>query len=403
MINFDLDFFFNQKKLNFNNDILYKENLKKTIIAGNQLIEEFKIGKNEILKTFTSKYQKNIRNLKEEFFFNKKKKIVIGLGGSSSGAKALSYYLEDNIIFFDNLDYNYLNNFLENNSIQDFVIFVVSKSGDTYETLAILNLIINHSQKIKYFDIFKNIIVITEDKKSFLKDFTETNKIRFVKHNPKIGGRFSVISETGLLPFIDLPIEVENITEKYLNLLNDYEDDKSPIKNSAIILTCMKKFELNMYFNLLYNYKLKHFSYWFHQLHAESLGKNCQGLTPATSICPKDHHSMMQLYLDGPNDKFFNIFSPQDERFFDSFGSYGFKNIEKYSPNELLNRQFKSVIEVFSEKKIPHRVINISDHKNPNNLIELFSYFLLETIVLGHALGINSYDQPAVKLIKDKI
>ncbi len=123
-------------------------------------------------------------------------------------------------------------------------------------------------------NIFKNIIVITEDKKSFLKDFTETNKIRFVKHNPKIGGRFSVLSETGLLPFIDLPIKVENITEKYLNLLNDYEDNKSPIKNSAIILTCMKKFELKIYCNLLYNYKLKHFSYWFHQLHAESLGKN---------------------------------------------------------------------------------------------------------------------------------
>jgi len=153
----------------------------------------------------------------------------------------------------------------------------------------------------------------------------------------------------------------------------------------------------------LYNYKLKHFSYWLHQLHAESLGKNKAGLTPFTSICPKDHHSMMQLYLDGPNDKFFNIFSPQDENYFDKFDSLGFENIEKYTPRELLNKQFSSVVDVFQEKNIPCRVINISDHSNPANIIELFSYFLIETIILGNLSGLNPYDQPAVQLIKNKI
>jgi len=153
----------------------------------------------------------------------------------------------------------------------------------------------------------------------------------------------------------------------------------------------------------LYNYRLKHFSYWFHQLHAESLGKEGKGMTPVTSICPKDHHSMMQLYLDGPRDKFFNIFSPPDEVYYESFVKQNFVSIESYSPSALLDKQFKSVINVFYDKKIPHRVINISNHKDPLNLIELFSYFILETILLGKMIGIDPYNQPAVQLIKEKI
>ena len=158
-----------------------------------------------------------------------------------------------------------------------------------------------------------------------------------------------------------------------------------------------------MYCNLIYNYRLKHFSYWFHQLHAESLGKNENGMTPITSICPKDHHSMMQLFLDGPKDKLFNIFSPPDENYYEEFINLGFRNIENFTPLNLLKKQFNSVVKTFFEKNIPHRVINISDHKNPINLIELFSYFILETILLGYMMNINPYDQPAVQLIKDKI
>jgi len=100
---------------------------------------------------------------------------------------------------------------------------------------------------------------------------------------------------------------------------------------------------------------------------------------------------------------FFNIFSPQDENYFDKFDSLGFENIEKYTPRELLNKQFSSVVDVFHEKNIPCRVINISDHTDPGNIIELFSYFLIETIILGNLLGLNPYDQPAVQLIKNKI
>ncbi len=402
MINFDLSFFF-KEGINIQKSDIYKKNLEKASSIGKSLINDYHLGKNEILKTFTKEYQNQIRNLRANINFGTKMKVIIGLGGSSSGAKAISHYISDNIIYFDNLDYSYIDQFLKKNSVKNCIFFLISKSGDTFETLAITNLIISYAIKIGYHDIYKSIIAVTENKNSLLKKFIDRNNIKFIEHNSRIGGRFSILSETGLLPFLDLKIKVEDSSEKYLNLLNDTENNSSPIKNAAIIFTCIEKYNLNIYCNLLYNYKLKHFSYWFHQLHAETLGKNKKGLTPITSICPKDHHSMMQLYLDGPKDKFFNIFSPQDEVFFDRFGKLGFSNIEKYSPQELLVEQFKSVVNVFNVKDIPCRIINISDHKNPQNILELFSYFLLETLVLAQMSKVNPYDQPSVELIKKNI
>ena len=404
MININNNFFFNKKGFDFNNSIDFKKNLDIVKKKSDLLCEEFNQKKNQILQSFSSDYQIKVRSIKKSIDNQNKKKIVIGLGGSSSGAKALSFFIRDEIIYFDNLDFEYLKNFFKRQNIKDYIFFIISKSGDTFETLAMLNLLVLESKKIKNFNIFDNMVVITEDKESILKSFTNTNKIKFVEHNPNIGGRFSILSETGILPFLGKEeIFVEEVSEKFISLLNNTDEDLSPTKNVAIILTCLKKIKLNIYCNLLYNYRLKHFSYWHHQLHAESLGKSGLGMTPITSICPKDHHSMMQLYLDGPKDKFFNIFSPPDENFYSKFEKLNFYNIENYSPRNLLEKQFKSVIDVFCEKKIPHRVFQINDHKNPMNLIELFSYFLLETILLGLAMNINPYDQPAVQLIKDKI
>ena len=402
MISFDNSFFFDEKLSNFYSDDTFKQNLKLSHLKSEELKNEFKNNDNEILQSFTRKYQEGIRKIKKNIKIDNKKKIIIGLGGSSSGAKAMSFFLNDEIVYFDNLDIEYFLNFFNQNKIQDYVFFIISKSGDTFETLALLDLLIQEGHKLQNYNIFDSMIIVTENKNSLLKEFANKNKIQFVEHNPDIGGRFSILSETGMLPFIDLDIKVEDGSEKYLTLLGE-ESDTSPTLNAAIISTCIEKFNLSMYCNLIYNYRLKHFSYWFHQLHAESLGKNGKGLTPLTSICPKDHHSMMQLYLDGPKNKIFNIFSPADEKHYNNFKIDEFNNIKNYSPSGLLNKQCTSVIEVFREQGIPHRIIKLIDHKNPLNLIELFAYFLLETILLGKILNINPYGQPSVQLIKEKI
>ena len=402
MINFDISFFFNKKGIDFDNNNTFKKNLNIAQKKSDELLSEFSSGKNEILKSFTKQYQKKIRNLELNLELKGKKKAVIGIGGSTSGAKALSFFIKNDISYFDNLDLEFFKNFFIKNNIKDYIFFVISKSGDTFETLALLNLLIIESKKFKDYNIFDSMVVITEKKESILKSFSVKKNIKMVEHNPDIGGRFSVLSETGMLPFVELNLNIEDGSEKFVNLLNK-DSDLSPTKNAAIILTCINEMKLNIYCNLIYNYRLKHFSYWFHQLHGESLGKSNNALTPTTSICPKDHHSMMQLYLGGPKNKFFNIFSPPDNNIYDNFSDEGFYNIENFTPNELLKTQYQSVVSVFTEKEIPHRKIEITDHQNPLNIIELFSYFILETILLGKMTNINPYGQPEVQLLKDKV
>ena len=402
MINFDNSFFFKKNKFNFNQNKSFKKNLGLAEKKSEEILKEFSSGDNQILQSFTQEYQKKIRNLKQDLKPKGKKKAVIGIGGSSSGAKALSFFLNDDISYFDNLDLEYFKNFFSKNSVSDYIFFIISKSGDTFETLALLNLLIIESKKIKNYNIFESMVIITENKESILKSFSIKKNIKIVEHNPDIGGRFSILSETGMLPFVDLNLNIEDGSEKFINLLNK-DTDLSPTKNAAIILTCIHEMKLSIYCNLLYNYRLKHFSYWFHQLHGESLGKSSNALTPTTSICPKDHHSMMQLYLGGPKNKFFNIFSPQESNIYDNFSDEGFYNIENFTPYELLKIQYQSVISVFTEKEIPHRKIEITDHQNPLNIIELFSYFIMETILLGKMMNINPYGQPEVQLLKDKV
>ena len=402
MINFDNSFFFLKNKFNFNQNKSFKKNLDLAEKKSEEILKEFSSGDNQILQSFTKEYQKKIRNFKQDLKPKGKKKAVIGIGGSSSGAKALSFFLKDDISYFDNLDLEYFKNFFLKNSVSDYIFFIISKSGDTFETLALLNLLIIESKKIKNYNIFDSMVIITENKESILKSFSIKKNIKIVEHNPDIGGRFSILSETGMLPFVDLNLNIEDGSEKFINLLNK-DTDLSPTKNAAIILTCIHEMKLSIYCNLLYNYRLKHFSYWFHQLHGESLGKSINALTPTTSICPKDHHSMMQLYLGGPKNKFFNIFSPQESNIYTNFSDEGFYNIENFTPYELLKIQYQSVISVFTEKEIPHRKIEITDHQNPLNMIELFSYFIMETILLGKMMNINPYGQPEVQLLKDKV
>ncbi|MEK9680776.1 MAG: hypothetical protein VW172_02830, partial [Pelagibacteraceae bacterium] len=182
MISFDNGFFFSKNGLDFKNNGKYNKNLDLSKIKAAEILKDFSEGKNQILQSFTSKYQKTIRELNETVKFKDKKKVIIGIGGSSSGAKALSFFLNDKTIYFDNLDYEYFKNFFLKNNIKDYIFFVVSKSGDTFETLALLNLLVSESKKFNDYNIFESMVVITENKESILINFLKKNKIHLIQH-----------------------------------------------------------------------------------------------------------------------------------------------------------------------------------------------------------------------------
>tara|TARA_B100002052_G_scaffold53013_1_gene46132 strand:- start:314 stop:1519 length:1206 start_codon:yes stop_codon:yes gene_type:complete len=377
--------------------IHYDNNLKTCKNIGAKIKEEINSNQNEIFNSLTQAYQSKIFSLKNQLD-KSKKKLIIGIGGSTAGLKSFTEYTDQNYLFIDNLNYSKINELLSKKDILDYSIYLISKSGNTFETLAALNLLYQHAKKINSLEkLFSKMTCITEESDNNLYNFAKKNNVRLIIHNKKIGGRYSFFSETGILPSNLSETDVAT-TCKFDDFLG--EDFNSAIVNSAIIMTVTKTKMIKKNINLFYDEKLSFFGDWFNQLHAESLGKNNEGLTPLYSICPRDHHSMAQLYLDGPKDNYFTIFPPAENKYFSKFDKLNFTNIENQTPQELINSQYNAIQKVFIEKNIPFRTITIGNNKL--NILQLFLYYFLETIILGEAQNINPYDQPAVEEIKIK-
>ena len=314
------------------------------------------------------------------------------MGGSILGAEAIYNFLRDKVkkkfLFINDLDVSIMNKKKEKYSN-----LIVSKSGETIETIVNLNILTNKSDK----NLF-----ITENRKSYLYEMAEKLKAEVIHHNNFIGGRYSVLSETGMLP-----AELMGLNSKKFRQLNTLINNRkylnSLVANVESILFFVKKKKYNSII-LNYDKKSEGLFYWYQQLVAESLGKNKKGLLPIVSNMPKDNHSVMQLYLDGFNNNFFTFFYV-NEKNSSKIISNTILSKKKYLKNKKLTdiifAQKKATENVFTKKKIPFRSFEISK-RDEKTLGELFCFFILETILLGKSMKINPFNQPAVELIKDE-
>ena len=242
----------------------------------------------------------NINDFKK---FRKFKNIaIVGMGGSILGTNAihdfLKYKIKKKVTFFDNLEIEKINKFKKENNKKNYLFIIISKSGNTIET-------ISNTYFFKSFLKSKNTIILTENKNSFLRNLAKEKKFNFLEHKKFIGGRYSVLSEVGMLPAYLMGFKVENFKKN----LGKFIYNKKIILSSAKLINKLKikNAKILVFFN--YVPELNNFLYWSQQLFAESLGKNKKGFIPVISNAPKDHHSLLQLYLDGPKDKVFYIVS----------------------------------------------------------------------------------------------
>jgi len=366
--NFNISKF--KKIKNFKNEKWFK---KIKLFESLKLNYEYNYTKNQIKKI---KKNKNFR--------------LIGMGGSTLGAESIYQFLNHKIkkkfIFINNLNPK-LNNYEKKINAANIII---SKSGDTLETIVNSNGLINGS---------KNIF-ITENKESYLRNLANDLKAEIVEHKNYIGGRYSVLSEVGMLP-----AEIMGLNEKKFKRLNYLINNKNflneLIKNVSAILKFVKEKKFNSII-LNYDNKSENLFKWYQQLVAESLGKKSKGILPVISTMPSDNHSLLQLYLDGPKNNFFTFFSTQDAKS-DKINNKFLQNTHNY----LRNKSFSKIIyaqksateKVFYKKKLPFRSFEVK-RRNEEVLGELFCFFILETILLGRALKVNPFDQPSVELIK---
>ena len=373
------------KNINFKNFRTKKNSTKIRKDLDNILIEN-----NQIVKSLSPSY-KNSYNKKTTSKFKKYSRIrVIGMGGSILGVESIYEFLKHKI----------KKNFYFNNNLQskikysvkkNYANLIISKSGNTLETIANSNVIIKKKDK----NIF-----ITENRKSYLHLLANKLKAEIVHHNNFIGGRYSVLSEVGMLPAELMGLNVTKF-KQLNNLIKNKKFINALIANVNNTLLFVKQKKFN---SIILNYdgSSDNLFKWYQQLIAESLGKKGKGILPIISSMPKDNHSVMQLYLDGPKNNFFTFFHVKEKKtnkinnsaVLPSHSYLRNKNLEK-----IISAQKIATERVFLNRNMPFRSFEITN-RDEKTLGELFCFFILETILLGRALNVNPYDQPSVELIK---
>ncbi len=365
------------------------------MMSANQIIKELSKKKNNIFKTFF--INSNDRSKFEKFknFKNFKTVIIIGMGGSILASKAIYHFLKHKIkkkfIFIDNLDENFLLEIKKKNNLSKCLFLIISKSGNTNETIVNLNF-------FKPFLKKKNTIILSENKNNFFRNFANNMGFTFVKHDPLIGGRYSVFSEVGMLPVYLMGLNPENFKKDLTRLINNKKFLSNSLKE--IKRLNLKNSRILIFFN--YVPELENFLMWSQQLLAESLGKKKKGFVPMVSNAPKDHHSLLQLYLDGPKDKIFYVLSSKKSHGIKNNADFLKKNMQhlnKKKFSEIKLGQKNAFIKVLKGKKIPFREIFIEE-LNEKTIGKLFFLLIFETIAIGKMMNVNVYDQPAVEEVK---
>jgi glucose-6-phosphate isomerase len=374
------------KNIKFKN-FLIKNKIKNISKKLKSLLSE----NNEILKTLSVRYKYSYSKKIVSKFKKYQTITLIGMGGSILGSQAIydfiKHKIKKKVFFVNNLD----SSFFRKKRVNKNLNLIISKSGNTLETITNSNIL------IKKYD--KNIF-ITEKTNNYLSNLGKKLRAEIIEHKNYIGGRYSVLSEVGMLP-----AELMGLNEKKFKQFDNL------IKNKFFLNNLISNVESTLHFlkngkftSVILNYDEQSESIfkWYQQLVAESLGKKSKGILPVISSMPKDNHSLMQFYLDGPKKSFYTFFYVHGN------------NLTKINSNQLLatanylkNKDVQKIIysqklateNVFKRKKIPFRSFEIVN-RDEKSLGELFSFFIMETILLGRALNVNPFDQPSVELIK---
>jgi len=377
------------KNIKFINFILNKKstNNKKILSIYKGVIKE----KSEVILSLNKKYKDSF----SKKILLKIKKInhvlLIGMGGSILGAKAIYKFLKPKRRKFTFVD-NFSNTLFKDDNKKKITL-IISKSGNTLETISNSNILINKKD---------TNIFITENRKSYLLELAHKLKSEVIHHNNFIGGRYSVLSEVGMLP-----AQLMGFKPEKFRRLNKLVDNKyfinSLIQNVSNIFYLTNQKKTN---SIILNYddKSNDLFYWYQQLVAESLGKKSKGIFPIISIMPKDNHSLMQYYLDGVKNNFFTFFFVKEKNSKKIIDTQLIKThlyLKNKSLNDISYSQFIATEKVFKQKKIPYRSFVINN-RNEETLGEMFIFFILETILLSRLMKINPFNQPAVELIKQQ-
>lgn len=345
--------------------------------------------------------------------------VLLGTGGSSLGGQALAQLAghavpgvgalrpPPRLHFMDNLDAASFTALLETLPLASARFAAISKSGGTGETL-MQTIAVLAALKRAGLKPADHMLGLTEParpgKKNGLRDLLGTYGVAMLEHDPGVGGRFSVLTNVGLLPAAVLGLDIAAIRNgaaaALAPVLAGATAAEVPAALGAALNVAAAQHGKNIAVLMAYADRLERFARWYVQLWAESLGKDGKGTTPVGALGPVDQHSQLQLYLGGPRDKLFTIITvgnqggvPLDAKLAALAGEPGFggKRI-----GDLVAAQGRATADTLANNGCPVRTLHLPA-LDEAALGELLMHFMLETIVAAHLLGVDAFDQPAVE------
>ena len=354
--------------------------------------------------------------------------VFFGTGGSSLGGQTLAQLAGWHIPgvadeaqlqrprtrFYDNLDPDTLARSLASLNLAKTRFVVTSKSGNTPETLV---------QAMAALDAVKAAGLVSEiprlflgltepavpGRKNGLRKLCEAHGIPLLDHHTGIGGRYSVLTNVGLLPAIARGLDIRALRAGAADVVAAMRSANSPAElpaavGAAVNVALAKERGVRISVMMPYVDRLARFAHWYVQLWAESLGKNGEGTTPIACLGPLDQHSQLQLFMDGPREHLITVLrlatagaGPRIDPEIATMA--GLDEMAGRTAGDLVAAQTRGVPEALSQAGRPVRIFEI-DQLNERTLGALLMHFMLETILAGRLLGVDPFDQPAVELGK---
>ena len=400
----------------FIDSVIKKDSFKSSLKKTNFIIDQIKKSKEPLLLSFLNQfnnYQKEeLNKLGSYYQKNFKDVIILGTGGSSKAGRTfvqIAYRTFGRnpkfpkITFLENIDFQDFNDLFKKINLKKTGIIVISKSGETNETLVqFLIFLSKYKESFQKQKIEKYFTVITKKGSSSLRNLANDFSIGVIDLDNNLSGRFSAFSPIGLLPAAISGLNVQNITKGALSLLNEYLKKQQIIPSEGAALHyAAQNSKINISVLLTYTERLRNFGYWHEQLIAESLGKKNKGFTPIHSMGATDQHSLLQLFLEGPKDKLITFITLKKQKDQIKINNNLISKVKKLSflkkesLNKLLDFEMEKVCRLLNEYKRPYRTI-ILNKCAEFEIGYLMMNFMLETIILAYLNNLNPFDQPAI-------
>ena len=333
--------------------------------------------------------------------------LLLGAGGASLGARAICALAppRDAPVVCDNLDARSFAATLAGLDLSRTLFLAVSKSGATAETLAQFALAAEAARAVGASPA-ESFLVVCAPGDNSLRRLAGVSGIEVIDHDPDLSGRYSALSAVGLLPALFAGLDARALragAAEALAAALDGDPRASPPALGAALQHAFAEAGGGTAGVLLpYDDRLEAFAAWWRQLWAESLGKDGKGATPTTALGPRDQHSQLQLWLDGPADKFFTVVAVEDS----PAAPVVPPGLATVAPElawlagrrlgDLVAAMRRATTDSLAAANRPARLLRLAA-LDEYRFGALLMHFMIETVLAARLSGVNPFDQPAVE------